>query len=127
MTISNQRRKDKHTRTIALFVFTGLVISLVRYGLEHHWKLFPSWELLLTSWLIHTLVLVVFTVIAATAIIRTHNFFLGSNWTEDKDELTFYIVMTVLIGALSIAVLANYSASKDDDANLIQRPQLSAT
>jgi len=37
-------RWNPQTKCIALVVFTGLVVSWVRQGLEHHWKWFASWE-----------------------------------------------------------------------------------
>jgi hypothetical protein len=64
---------------------------------------------------------------AAVVIIGTHNFFLGSNFKDDRDELAFYIVMTVLVGALLVGALANYTPSDDDDMSSVVTQELSTT
>jgi hypothetical protein len=49
---------------------------------------------------------------------ETHTFFLGKKWEGDVGDVAFYVVMTVLIGAFAITVVANAS-DMDDDARLL--------
>lgn len=115
--------KSEPNRGLVLFLFTGLVVSWVRHGLQHHWQAFPSWKLFFIYWFVHTLGIAVFTLVAGAVIIGTHNFFLGYKWREDKGELMFYIVMTVLVGALSLAFLANYRSNDiDDEYSMLLQP-----
>jgi hypothetical protein len=102
--------KKYQTRGIVLVLATGLVVSLVRHGLQDHWASFPSWGRFFLSWVIHTIGVALFTVCASAAIFATHRFFLGYQWDGDTEVLTevlaFYVVMTVLVAAIFIAVLA---------------------
>jgi hypothetical protein len=61
----------------------------------------------------------VFSAFAAAAIMGTHKFFLGEEWKGDVGEVAFYVVMTVLVGAFAIAVVANAPGVDDDDARLL--------
>ena len=115
------RWKDPQARRIALLVLTGLIVSWVRQGLEHHWKAFASWEMFFASWIIHTIGIAVFTAIAFAAITYLYDFFVGDERTDDSETVMFYIVMTVLVGALCIAFVANYVPSDDDYSALIGR------
>jgi hypothetical protein len=99
-------RWNLETKSIALLVATGLVVSWVTHGLETDWKSFPSWWLFSASWLIHTLGVVVLAALAGATIVATHRFFLGSDHNGDHAGLTFYIVMTVLVGAICVAIIA---------------------
>jgi prolipoprotein diacylglyceryltransferase len=95
-------------RITALTIFAGLVVSWVRNGLQHHWRSFPSWGWFFTLWIVHIFGVVLFCGIALAAIIYTHKLFLGYNLkNRDGNELYFYIVMTVLVGALSVAALTH--------------------
>lgn len=114
MTVS----KGGQARSIGLLVATGLIVSWVRHGLQHQWHGFESWESFFTWWFIHTIGVGVFSVFAAAAVIGTHRFFLDDDWKGDHEHLVFYVVVTVLVGAFAIAVVANASAS-DDDARLL--------
>jgi hypothetical protein len=107
--------KSRQTRGIALVVITGLVVAWARYGLQHHWKSFASWEQFFWYWFIHTIGVGAFTIFAAAAIIATHDFFTGAKWKDDQEVMAFYVVMTVLIGAIFIAVIANRTPSDDED------------
>jgi hypothetical protein len=104
-------RWDYETKSIALTVFTGLTVSWVWHGLETHWKSFASWEQFFISWFIGVVILSVFV---TAAVIFTHRFFLGSDFKDSYERLTFYIVMTLLVSAISVAVIANNAPSDLD-------------
>jgi hypothetical protein len=71
------------------------------------------------DWFIHTLGVAVLVAATIAAIIYSHNFFLGYDKKEYGRELTFYILMTILVGALGIAIVAHWPPSDDlDDAAL---------
>jgi hypothetical protein len=38
---------------------------------------------------------------------NTHTFFLGDEWKDDIERVVFYEVMTVLVGAFAVALVAN--------------------
>jgi hypothetical protein len=99
--------KRRETREYFLIIITGLVVANVRYGLEHHWKPFDTWGDFFAYWFAHTLAILLFIAIALTAIFFTHKFFLEQEMQDIKD-MTFYIVMTVLVGALCIWVLGRH-------------------
>jgi MFS superfamily sulfate permease-like transporter len=105
--------QDLDKRGIALVIFTGLVVAWVRHGVQHHWKSWGSWEAFFVAWFIHTMALAVLIVAALAAIIFTHKFFLGYDKKDYGRDLTFYIVMTILVAALGIAIVAN-SPPRDD-------------
>jgi hypothetical protein len=113
--------KDRQARAIGLVIVTGLIVSWVRQGLRDHWHGFASWESFFISWFIHAIGVSVFSAFAAAAIMGTHKFFLGEEWKGDVGEVVFYVVMTVLIGAFAIAVVANAPVS-DEDARLLLSP-----
>jgi hypothetical protein len=110
--------KDRQARAIGLVVITGLIVSWVRQGIQHNWHGFGSWESFFVSWFIHTVGVSVFSAFAAAAIMGTHKFFLGDEWKGDVGEVAFYVVMTVLVGAFAIAIVAN-AREVDDDARLL--------
>lgn len=113
--------KDRQARGIGLLIVTGLIVSFVRQGIQHHWHGFASWESFLISWFIHTIGVSVFSAFAAAAIMGTHKFFLGDKWEGDVGDVVFYVVMTVLVGAFAIAVVAN-APEVDDDVRLLLSP-----
>ncbi len=106
--------EDLEKRQIALVIFTGLVVAWVRHGLQYHWKSWDSWEDFFIAWFIHTMGVALLMAASLAAIIFTHKFFRGYN-KEDYSEITFYVLMTILIGALGIAFLALRGPSDDYD------------
>ncbi len=111
--------KDREVRGIGLVVFTGLVVSWVTQELQHNWHSFSSWEGFFFLWVINTLAVGVFSALVAAAIAGTHKFFTGEERKEGMETLVFYVVMTVLLGALAVAAMANAVRSEDDDARLV--------
>lgn len=109
--------RNRQAKAIGLVVFTGWVVTWVRQGVEHHWHGFSSWESFFLAWFIHTIGVSIFSVFAAASIVGTHKFFVGVERKEDMETLVFYVVMTVLVGALAIAVVAN-APEVGDDARL---------
>jgi hypothetical protein len=90
--------KRKETREVLLVIITGLVVANVRHGLEHH--SFDTWGDFFFSWFVHTFTVLLLGTIALAAIVSTHKFFLGQSMPDIRG-IFFYIVMTVLVGALS--------------------------
>jgi uncharacterized membrane protein YeaQ/YmgE (transglycosylase-associated protein family) len=111
--------KDRQARGIGLVIVTGLIVSWVRQGLQHHWHAFASWESFLISWFIHAIGVSVFSVFAAAAIMGAHKFFVGDRYENDIETLVFYVVMTVLVGAFAVAIVANAPSAGDNDAKLL--------
>lgn len=109
---------DRRTKGFGLVVVTALVVTWVRQGVQHHWHGFSSWEGFFISWFIHTIAVSLFSVFAAATLVGTHKFFLGDDYKGDNEDLVFYVVMTVLVGAFAIAVVAN-APDVDDDAKLL--------
>ncbi len=107
--------QDLEKREIALVIFTGLVVAWVRHGLQHHWKGWHSWEDFFIAWFVHTMGVAVLTGVALAAIIYSHKFFLGYDKKDFGRELTFYIVMTILVVTLGIAFIALRPPSDDYD------------
>jgi hypothetical protein len=116
--------KGRQAKAIGLVVVTGLIVSWVRQGLQHHWHGFSSWESFFISWFIHAIGVSVFSAFAAATIIGTHKFFLDDEWKGDVERVAFYAMMTVLVGAFAIAVVAN-APEVDDDARLLMSPLFS--
>ena len=110
---------SREARSIGLVVTTGLIVSFVRQGIQHHWHGFASWESFFISWFIHTIGVSVFSAFAAAAIMGTHKFFLGDRWEGDVGDAVFYAVMTVLVSAFAIAVVANAPEIDGDARTLI--------
>jgi hypothetical protein len=76
------------------------------------WK-WDTWEDFFAAWFVDTVGVAIFTAIALAAIIFSQKFFLGHN--KEVQDLSFYIVMTVLVGALFIGFIAMHRSSSDDD------------
>jgi len=74
---------EPESKVFALLVVTGLVVSWVRQFLAHHWKSFASWEDFFISWLVHTVAVGLLAVFAGAVILRTQNFFVGSEHEEN--------------------------------------------
>jgi hypothetical protein len=91
------------------------------HGLRYHWKAWESWEGFFVAWFIHTMAVGLLMAISLAAIIYSHKFFLGYEKEEYSREITFYIVMTILVCALGIAFIALRGPSDDgfDDSSAI--------
>jgi prolipoprotein diacylglyceryltransferase len=76
------------------------------------------------SWFIHAIGVSVFSVFAAAAIMGTRKFFVGDEFNDDTETLVFYVVMTVLVGAFAIAIVAN-APRDDEDTRLLLSPLFS--
>jgi MFS superfamily sulfate permease-like transporter len=109
--------QDLEKREIALVIFTGLVVAFVRHGLQHHWKAWDSWEDFFIAWFIHTVAVALLVAGSMAAIIFSHKFFLGYNKEDYGRELTFYILMTILVAAVGILFVASAPPSDDDDSS----------
>jgi len=109
---------SREARSIGLVVVTGLIVSFVRQEIQHHRHGFASWESFFISWFIHTIAVSVFSVFAAAAIMGAHKFFMGDKYENDIERLVFYVVMTVLLGAFAIAIVAN-APVYDEDTRLL--------
>ena len=107
--------RDSEKREVALVIFTGLVVSYVRHGLQHHWKAWDSWGEFFAEWFVHTMGVALLMGVALAAIIYLHKFFLGYDRKEYGRELTFYILMTVLVAALGIAMVSHWPSSGEFD------------
>jgi hypothetical protein len=106
--------EDTGAREFGLTVFAGLVVAYVRHGLQHHWALWDSLGDFFAAWFFHTIAVVMLMAASLAAIIYTHKFFLGYEKKEFGREVAFYILMTILVAALSIAVVAHWPSSGDD-------------
>jgi hypothetical protein len=106
--------KETEAREVGLTIFTGLVVAYVRHGLQHHWTHWDSIGDFFAAWLFHIIAVVMLMAASLAAIIYTHNFFLGYAKKEYGREVTFYILMTILVAALGIAVVAHWPSSGDD-------------
>jgi hypothetical protein len=107
---------DHPARQVLLVVITGLVVYFVRTGL-HSSPPTAGWasiEHLLPKWFINTMGVLLLGVIAGACIMHFYKFFVGSP-EPDVEEVMFYVVMTVLIAAISIYVLATLSFDDFDD------------
>jgi hypothetical protein len=96
-----------------LVIFTGLVVSWVSKGLRTHFqKGYPSWGDFFAFWFISTVGVLIASALAAGAIFMAHRFFLDEEYKGDHDKLFFYIVMTILVVAILLAV--GSTGSPDD-------------
>lgn len=108
MNVRNAFENPKNRQAI-LVIGTGLVVAYVRHGIEKHWSPWDSIEQFLTYWFVHTAGLVVLIAFVAMAVIWLHKFFLGYERENYADELTFDILMTVLVTSVCIAFLAHWT------------------
>jgi hypothetical protein len=101
---------------VLLVVITGLVVYFVREDLHPSPRTvgWASIEHLLTGWFINTMGVFLFSVIAGACIMRFHKFFVGSP-EPDVEEVVYYVVMTVLVAAISIYVLTTVSFDNFDE------------
>jgi MFS superfamily sulfate permease-like transporter len=110
-----QLGQDLEKREIALTIFTGLVVAYVRHGLQHHWKAWDSIGDFFAAWFVHTMGVAVLMGVTLAAIIYSHKFFLGYDREHYGREITFYIVVTILVTALGIAFVAHSPPSDEYD------------
>jgi hypothetical protein len=106
--------EDTGAREFGLTLFTGLMVAYVRHGLQHHWTLWDSIGDFFAAWFFHTIAVVMLMAASLAAIIYTHNFFLRYEKKEVGREVIFYILMTILVAALGIAIVAHWPSSGDD-------------
>jgi hypothetical protein len=100
------------TKEGVLLVVTGLAVAYVRHGLEDNWGAWESFEQFFAGWFIHTMGLALFMAIAGAAIWRFQKFFLGrKRESDDFDELSYVVLMTVLVGTIFIFIVAHWSPS----------------
>jgi hypothetical protein len=97
----------KETRGLLLLVTAGLFVAYVRHGAERAWE---SWEEFLISWLFNTIGVVLLIPFAEAAIWHFHRFFLGHDLKDETPEtLIYYVIMTVLVGAIGLALIGSYT------------------
>jgi hypothetical protein len=78
-------------KEISLWGVTGLVVAYVRHGLEHQWQWWDSIEQFFVAWIIHTMGLALFVVVAGVSIERFYEFFLGNKREHtDYNENIFH-------------------------------------
>jgi predicted secreted protein len=91
-------------------------VAYVRHGVNTQWKSWDSVEQIAIWWFIHTIALFLFMAITSAAILRSHEFFIGHKPEQNADEnVPFYVLMTVLIAAVSIYLLSHWIPSGDYD------------
>ena len=113
--------RSPKTRQVALIVFTGLVVTFVRHGLEKHWRPFESAEQFLIGWMIHSIAAFLLSAIAAIVIARSNRFFTGHQEVPELEDLVTYALLTILVGAIAILIVANWP-ERDEDASLCLQP-----
>jgi hypothetical protein len=104
-------------RLIGLQVVTGLVVAFVRHALQTH-RMWDSFGQFLVSWVIHTVAVIVLMAIALVPILWFHKFFLGYEYEGTKkksEELSFYLLMTVLVASVCIFLVAHNVPMDDLD------------
>jgi hypothetical protein len=103
------------TKEGILLVVTGLAVAYVRHGLEHNWGKWESIEQFFAGWFVHTMGLALFLAVALVAIMRLHEFFLGTKReSDDFEELTYNVLMTVLVGTIFIFIIAHWIPSDEE-------------
>jgi hypothetical protein len=103
------------TKECVLWVTTGLALAYVRHGVETGWASWGSLERFFSYWFIHTMGLSVFIVLAGAIIDRFHEFFLGYRRENfGYADLIYVILMTVLMGAACVVLIAHWSPSADE-------------
>lgn len=112
--------RSPRARQSVLVVATGLVVVLVRHGLESHWQPFDSVEQLLVGWLIHSIGVLLLSGIAAAAIASSSRFFTGGKQAPDLEDLVTYALITILIGTIAILVVASWPERDEEDSLRLQ-------
>jgi hypothetical protein len=111
-------------KLIGLQIATGLVVLFVRHTLDpHHWgpwvgEAFWPWGVVsfLLAWFLHTIAVVALVAFAGFAIMQFHKFFLGYELEKwDFNSLGYYVMMTVLVAAVCILLVAAGSNVPTED------------
>jgi hypothetical protein len=103
----------ERTKQLGLLAVAGLVFAFARRGKQ----LWSSWEQFFTDWFVHTFGLAAFTGLLMFAIISSHRFFLGYE-LEDYQDVTFYVLMTLLFAALGMIALGHWTPPSGFDDSL---------
>ena len=102
-------------RVNILTAVTSLVVAYVRHGLETKWAPWPGFGHFFSSWFVHYIALWLLIVIAGATISGWHKRFLGDRYNIKQLQSQYYIVMTTLIAALTILILAVVPFSSSDE------------
>jgi hypothetical protein len=106
---------SEKTKQGILLVVTGFAVSYTRHGLQYQWHAWESIEAFFVGWFVHTAGLLLFLMVAVIAIAKSYEFFLGvKRKSDDFDELVFMVLMTVLVGAIFIFVVAHWVPSDEE-------------
>jgi hypothetical protein len=102
-----------------LWGVTSWAVTFVRHGIQHNFKGWDSWGDFFIAWFIHLAALGLFFAFAAATIIHFHKFWLGIafpyNTYKDGDKaVRIYILLTVLIATIGIAMVATAGPFEDD-------------
>ena len=110
-------RMGFESRVNVLTVITSLVVAYVRHGLETKWAPWRGYEHFFAAWLIHYFALLFLVFGAGLAITSWHEVFLGEkrDLIQNRVQFQYYIVMTALIAAIGIFILAVVPFSSSDD------------
>src|SRR5579864_7304695 len=81
--------KDLEKREIALVIFTGLVVTYVRHGWQHHWKAWDSWGDFFAEWLVNTMEVALLKGPAFAQIKYHPKFFSGYDKKKYEGKLKF--------------------------------------
>ena len=102
-------------RQAGLIPIVGLAVGYVRHGLATQWASWVSVEQFFGYWFIHTVALLLFTVISGAVILHTHEFFLGEKPKYDIEDVIFNVVMTVLLAVVAIYFVAHWTPTGNDE------------
>jgi hypothetical protein len=103
------------TKEGILIVATGLTVAYVRHGIETQWASWESVEQFVIYWFVHTVGVLLFMLPSILMIETCYEFFLGRRHeSSDYSELFYIILMTVLVGAICIFVVAHWMPSNYD-------------
>jgi hypothetical protein len=79
---------------------------------KSHW----GWDDFFISWFIHTVAVAVLVGGAVGAIIAFHKRILGYEFelkVNKSHELTYFVLMTIIVAAIGILLVASYGPSED--------------
>jgi hypothetical protein len=108
-------RLSPKIKVAALGVITALVVAFVRYNISHDRTGIIG---LLLSWLVHFILLVVFSAIAGALILVWSKFYLGEDnqiTINDFVKIQYFIYMPLLLAAVAIGFASGYVPSEYDD------------
>jgi hypothetical protein len=107
--------RQTDTKKGILILATGFMVGCVRHGIEHHWQSFDTWEDFFVNWFVHTIAVLLFMAFGGATILWRYEFFFGKKpGFEAEHEIPVIVVITVLLGAIAIFVLAHWTPSVDD-------------